>query len=196
MTCTTLRSMYVLRPRAHAQHASHVCREDADIWATKDPWSAKILTKEPQYFNRWPLPAVEAYLHAWHSGVVGAMVSGAAGQRVLLDASPQYMMSAAAPPRLKAAIPHARFVVLVRVRHLKHNICSCMYTTQMHGMHSTGNIRCGARNIAMPQGHVFRCVCMHPACAFLWRPLRGGRLHTQPPLHLSGCTQGHVANEI
>jgi hypothetical protein len=81
-----------------------------------DPWSAKLLTKEPQYFNRWPLPSIESYLHAWHSGVVGAMVSDAAGHRVLLDSSPQYLMSAVAPPGVKAAIPHARFVLIVRVR--------------------------------------------------------------------------------
>ena len=91
-------------------------REDADIVATVDPWRAKLLTKEPQYFNRWPLPSSENYLHAWHSGVVGAMVSGAAGERVLLDASPQYLMTAAAPPRVKATVPHARFVFVVRVR--------------------------------------------------------------------------------
>lgn len=105
----------------------HACREDADLWATLDPWNAKLKTKEPQYFNRWPLPSIESYLHAWHSGVVGAMVSGAAGERVLLDASPQYMMSAVAPPRVKASIPHARFVLVVRVRNLHSRFAVLQY---------------------------------------------------------------------
>ena len=74
------------------------CREDADIAATASPFGAKLRSKEPKYFNRWPLPSSESYLHAWDSGVVGDMMSGAAGERVLLDASPQYLMSAAAPP--------------------------------------------------------------------------------------------------
>jgi hypothetical protein len=103
----------------HSSCANHnfACREDDDLWGTLSPWNAKLQTKEPQFFNRWPLPTIENYLHAWHSGVVGAMLSGAAGQRVLLDASPQYLMSAVAPPRLKASIPHARFVLVVRVRY-------------------------------------------------------------------------------
>jgi hypothetical protein len=75
-----------------------------------------FLAKEPQYFNRWPLLTPENYLHAFHSGVVGAMMSGAAGHRVLLDASPQYLMSAQAPPRIKAVVPHAKFVLVIRVR--------------------------------------------------------------------------------
>ena len=105
------------------------CREDADIAATTDPCRAKLLTKEPQYFNRWPLPSAESYLHAWHSGVVGAMLSGAAGERVLLDASPQYLMSAAAPPRVKATVPHARFVLVVRVRPRLSVCSSCGQTS-------------------------------------------------------------------
>eukprot|EP00892_Ulva_mutabilis_P012326 jgi/Ulvmu1/9466/UM052_0034.1 len=73
-----------------------------------------LRAKEPQYFNRWPLPPVGEYLHAWHSGVIGAMISDAAGRRVLLDASPQYLMCAAAPPRIRAAVPHAKFIMVVR----------------------------------------------------------------------------------
>lgn len=76
-----------------------------------------LRAKEPQYFNRWPLPPVGDYLHAWHSGVVGAMVSDFAGRRVLLDASPQYLMCAAAPPRVQAVLPHSKFIMVVRVRY-------------------------------------------------------------------------------
>jgi hypothetical protein len=59
--------------------------------------------------------STEDYLHAWHSGVVGAMMSGAAGHRVLLDASPQYLLTVAAPVRIKAVAPHAKFVLIIRV---------------------------------------------------------------------------------
>lgn len=44
------------------------------------------------------------------------MISDAAGRRVLLDASPQYLMCAAAPPRIQAVVPHAKFIMVVRVR--------------------------------------------------------------------------------
>lgn len=86
------------------------CREDASIE------NDTFLSKEPQHFNRWPMMTTEEYLHAWHSGVVGAMMSGSAGHRVLLDASPQYLLTAAAPARIKAAVPHAKFLLVIRVR--------------------------------------------------------------------------------
>lgn len=87
-----------------------VCREDSALAA------GSLRAKEPQYFNRWPLPPVGDYLHAWHSGVIGAMVSDSAGRRVLMDASPQYLMNAAAPARIQAVMPHAKFIMVVRVR--------------------------------------------------------------------------------
>ena len=87
-----------------------MCRQDIIVE------NMTFLSKEPQHFNRWPMLSTEQYLHAWHSGVLGAMMSGSAGHRVLLDASPQYLMTAAAPARVKAAVPHAKFVVVIRVR--------------------------------------------------------------------------------
>lgn len=86
-----------------------MCRENDDIG------NSTFQSKEPQHFNRWPMMSTEEYLHAWHSGVVGAMMSASAGDRILLDASPQYLMTAAAPVRIKAVAPHALFVLVIRV---------------------------------------------------------------------------------
>lgn len=102
----------------HQQAHAVGCFDTADSMCSEDKSLAvgSLRSKEPQYFNRWPLPPVGQYLHAWHSGIIGAMVSDTAGRRVLLDASPQYLMCAAAPPRIQAVIPHARFIMVVRVR--------------------------------------------------------------------------------
>ena len=34
----------------------------------------------------------------------------------LVDATPEYLFNAWSPPRIKAAAPHARFVIVLRVR--------------------------------------------------------------------------------
>lgn len=76
----------------------------------------ELLSKELKFFNRWPLPPIEDYLHAWNSSLIGDIIAGVATDRVLLDASPQYLMVPAAAPRVKAAVPHAKFLIVVRVR--------------------------------------------------------------------------------
>jgi hypothetical protein len=93
---------------ARTQTICHACSHESA------PFN-DLLQKELQYFNRWPLPHPDQYLRTWHSGVVGAMFTRSAGRRVLLDASSQYLMTAAAPPRIKAIVPHAKFVMVVRV---------------------------------------------------------------------------------
>lgn len=75
-----------------------------------------VYVKEPQFFNRFPLPPTGNYLGAWNATELAAMRSEVPRRRILYDGSPQYLMTAAAPARIKAAAPHARFVVIVRVR--------------------------------------------------------------------------------
>lgn len=44
------------------------------------------------------------------------MLAGVSKHQVLLDGSPQYLECPSAAPRIKAAVSHAKFVVVVRVR--------------------------------------------------------------------------------
>lgn len=90
-----------------------LCSETRELNLTK--LGQNLLAKEPQYFNRWPLPPVQAYLHAWPPDIIGRMLSGDAGAKVLLDASPQYLMNALAPARIRSVAPHAKFIMIVRV---------------------------------------------------------------------------------
>jgi hypothetical protein len=92
-----------------SEQRAWLCRKDGSLTG------AGFLSKEPQYFSRWPMPPIEEYMHAWHSGVIGDMFA-INKKRVLLDASPQYLMTGPAAPRMKAVVPHARFVMVVRVR--------------------------------------------------------------------------------
>jgi hypothetical protein len=77
--------------------------------------NSTFLSKEPQHFNRWPMLSTNQYLQSWNSSIVDSMLTGATGQQVLLDASPQYLLTAATPVRIKAAAPHAKFVLIIRV---------------------------------------------------------------------------------
>jgi hypothetical protein len=84
--------------------------------ALPDKFYAKLLLKEPKFFNRWPLPEMDSYMHAWDFSTVADILEGFTPDKVLLDGSPQYLMVPSAAARVKAAVPHAKFVVVVRVR--------------------------------------------------------------------------------
>lgn len=82
----------------------------------ENEWMANILLKEPKFFNRWPMPPTEWYMHAWNSTTIGEILAGVTKNKVLLDSSPQYLMVPTAAARVKASVPHAKFVIVVRVR--------------------------------------------------------------------------------
>jgi hypothetical protein len=76
------------------------------------------------YFDQWPLPDAP-YVDHFAAGAASAPASsGVQGQPqdtaepILLDSTWDYFASAAAPPRVKAVAPHARFVVILQVRWL------------------------------------------------------------------------------
>lgn len=92
-------------------HDVTLCRQG------KNPWA-----KEVHFFNRWPLPknAKREYLacfpqKTWKLPPLHEHPH--AVNFTLLDATPDYMYNTMAAPRIKAMWPHAKFIVLLRVRH-------------------------------------------------------------------------------
>ena len=65
--------------------------------------------KEVHYFDTWPLPKLP-YLSLFPKA------STIADDEVLVDATPAYFYEAWAPALIKKIVPHARFVVRLRVR--------------------------------------------------------------------------------
>ena len=55
-------------------------------------------------------------MKGWNATVLGDFLGDTSKSLALYDGSPQTLMSAAAPARIKAAAPHARFVTIIRVR--------------------------------------------------------------------------------
>lgn len=49
--------------------------------------------------------------------MLGDILGGKQKNKVLLDGSPQYLMVPSAAARVKASVPQAKFVIVVRVRH-------------------------------------------------------------------------------
>ena len=92
------------------------CREETFETKQADKAWDLFLLKEPKFFNRWPLQPITAYLRAWDSEVMGDMLAGVSRHQVLLDGTPQYLQCPSAAARIKAAVPHAKFVIVVRVR--------------------------------------------------------------------------------
>ena len=74
------------------------------------PWS-----KELHFFNRWPMPPTEDFLPCFPANVT-QRPGGAMPDRVLVDGTPDYLFNSVAAPRIKAVVPQARFVVILRVR--------------------------------------------------------------------------------
>jgi hypothetical protein len=109
--------MHSSHARRAGDSARILCRsEDLLMETMENKFWANVFLKEPKFFNRWPLPDTEAYIHAWDTNVTSTMLAGRETNKVLVDASPQYLMVPNAALRVKAAVPHAKFVVVVRVR--------------------------------------------------------------------------------
>lgn len=79
-----------------------------------DGLGSQLLRKEPKFFNRWPLPPTEWYMHSWDAKTLGDILGGKQKNKVLLDGSPQYLMVPSAAARVKASVPQAKFVIVVR----------------------------------------------------------------------------------
>lgn len=73
-----------------------------------DPWS-----KEVHFFDQWPAGTSKEYLACFPMKVRGSALAGK--PHVLMDASPEYLLTPAAAPRIQAIAPQARFVVILRV---------------------------------------------------------------------------------
>jgi hypothetical protein len=78
--------------------------------------------KELNYFTAANFPPRELYLSLWPQALFTTLhapnnLKAHADNFSLLDVSPLYMMQWSAAPRAKAIVPHAKIVVLLRVRH-------------------------------------------------------------------------------
>ena len=70
------------------------------------------------FFNRWPLPSPpkREFLRCFPSRTWNIANMPDPNNFTLVDATPDYMFNAMAPPRIKAIWPNAKFLVLLRVR--------------------------------------------------------------------------------
>eukprot|EP00892_Ulva_mutabilis_P002727 jgi/Ulvmu1/12455/UM009_0107.1 len=66
------------------------------------------------FFNGWPAGNKQAFMDMWPQEAVQQMRTGGGAPRFLLDATPEYFMTPAVPPRLKQLVPQARVVVVLQ----------------------------------------------------------------------------------
>ena len=71
-----------------------------------------VKMKEVHFFDSWPLPAFAD----WQDLYMQSNDSQPAAQRVWVDATASLLHEPWAPARIQALVPHARFVMLLRVR--------------------------------------------------------------------------------
>ena len=74
-------------------------------------------SKEAHFFNRFPPPPGN-FLNCYDPELVNLPTDLTAEDvnYTLVDGTPDYMFNAMAPPRIKALIPQAKFVLVLRVR--------------------------------------------------------------------------------
>ena len=87
----------------------HACSRPDTMWS-----------KELHFFNRWPMPPSEDFLRCFPDNIApgsGTWQDGTpAASRALVDATPEYIFNSVAAPRIQAVVPHAKFVLILRVR--------------------------------------------------------------------------------
>ena len=90
-----------------AQQCCWHCRQRHGPWA-----------KEVHFFNRYPLPSPpkREYLKCFPPAAWNIDKLPNPNNFTLVDATPDYLFNAMAPPRIKALFSNAKFVVLLRVR--------------------------------------------------------------------------------
>ena len=71
--------------------------------------------KELQFFNTWPARNTSEFLSMWPPHELRAMRDGSS-RKFLFDATPEYLLNAAVPPRMKQMVPQAKIVIVLRVR--------------------------------------------------------------------------------
>ena len=69
------------------------------------------VNKEVDFFNIWPLPTAEDKSFLSYFPDAGSIPEGS----TLIDGTPLYLRTAMAAPRIQAMVPHAKFVVVLRV---------------------------------------------------------------------------------
>lgn len=73
-----------------------------------DPWR-----KEVHFFDRLPTGSTKQYMSCFRAQQYEEALQGR--PNVFVDATPAYLYTPAAAPRIKQAIPHAKFVIVLRV---------------------------------------------------------------------------------
>eukprot|EP00892_Ulva_mutabilis_P004466 jgi/Ulvmu1/2391/UM131_0002.1 len=68
--------------------------------------------KEVHFFDSWPIGTTQEYLECFSEEHRQEAHEG--HPHVLVDASPAYLYTAAAAPRVKRVVPHAKFVIILR----------------------------------------------------------------------------------
>ena len=68
-----------------------------------------VAEKEAHFFDRWPLPTTKE--RSFSSKFPDPVPAGS----VMIDGTPNYLFSSIAPLRVQAIVPHAKFVVILRV---------------------------------------------------------------------------------
>lgn len=81
-----------------------MCRRHPDKWR-----------KEVHFFDQWPLGPSTEYINCFPKKRRVAALAGAS-RAVFLDASPEYLFTPAAAPRVQKILPNAKFVIVLRVR--------------------------------------------------------------------------------
>eukprot|EP00892_Ulva_mutabilis_P006828 jgi/Ulvmu1/4517/UM002_0243.1 len=75
--------------------------------------SVNSVSNELHFFDRWPMPPANAFLDSFPSeGVVRQKNQPL--RKALFDATPDYLFNSVAAPRIKALLPAAKFVVVLR----------------------------------------------------------------------------------
>eukprot|EP00892_Ulva_mutabilis_P000115 jgi/Ulvmu1/10103/UM006_0053.1 len=70
-------------------------------------------TKELQFFNTWPAHNTSEFLAMWPEEALARMRTGKSHE-FLFDGSPEYLLNAAVPPRIKQMVPQAKIVIILR----------------------------------------------------------------------------------
>ena len=70
------------------------------------------------FFNVWPAEDKPAYMSMWPRERVEEITNGTGPAQFLLDVTPEYLMNAVVPPRLKQLVPQAKVVIVLQVRFL------------------------------------------------------------------------------
>lgn len=76
----------------------------------KDKWR-----KEVHFFDQWPLGSASDYINCFPQDRRVAALA-LTTPAVFVDASPEYLLTPAAAPRAAQIIPHAKIVIILRVR--------------------------------------------------------------------------------